>query len=43
MRRLLRDVIEGRDLGDVSTLGDPSVLAALQKSVARDATEKPAE
>jgi acetyl-CoA synthetase len=42
MRRLLRDVTEGRELGDVSTLGDPSVLAALQNTVARDTTEKPA-
>ena len=30
MRRLLRDVTDGRQLGDVSTLADPSVLAALQ-------------
>jgi len=30
MRRLLRDVSDGRDLGDVTTLGDPSVIAALQ-------------
>jgi acetyl-CoA synthetase len=29
MRRLLRDVAEGRELGDVSTLGDPGALAAL--------------
>jgi acetyl-CoA synthetase len=42
MRRLLRDVTEGREVGDVTTLGDPSVLAALQDAVARDAVEKPA-
>jgi len=34
MRRLLRDVTEGRDLGDVSTLGDSSVVEALQAQVA---------
>jgi acetyl-CoA synthetase len=32
MRRLLRDIAEGRDLGDVSTLADPTVVSALQKS-----------
>ncbi|HEY3261482.1 MAG TPA: AMP-binding protein, partial [Pseudonocardiaceae bacterium] len=32
MRRLLRDVTDGRQLGDVSTLADPSVLSALQAS-----------
>jgi acetyl-CoA synthetase len=34
MRRLLRDVVDGRELGDVSTLGDPTVVAALQKQFA---------
>jgi acetyl-CoA synthetase len=34
MRRLLRDIGEGRDLGDVTTLADPSVVSALQESVA---------
>jgi acetyl-CoA synthetase len=34
MRRLLRDIADGRELGDVSTLGDPSVLEQLQKSAA---------
>jgi len=29
MRRLLRDVAEGRNLGDTTTLADPSVVAAL--------------
>jgi acetyl-CoA synthetase len=33
MRRLLRDVVEGRQLGDVSTLRDPAVMAALQQQV----------
>ena len=30
MRRLLRDVAEGRALGDVTTLADPTVVAALK-------------
>ncbi len=33
MRRLLRDVAEGRTLGDVTTLRDPTVLAALQEHI----------
>jgi hypothetical protein len=32
MRRLLRDIADGRDLGDVSTLADPSVVAVLQQA-----------
>ncbi|MDQ6851087.1 MAG: acetate--CoA ligase [Actinomycetota bacterium] len=36
MRRLLRDVIEGNELGDVSTLADPSVVDDLQKSVSEN-------
>jgi acetyl-CoA synthetase len=32
MRRLLRDIAEGRDLGDVTTLADPSVVSALQQA-----------
>ncbi len=31
MRRLLRDIAEGRELGDTTTLGDPSVVAALKE------------
>jgi len=31
MRRLLRDIAEGREPGDVTTLRDPSVLAQLQQ------------
>jgi acetyl-CoA synthetase len=31
MRRLLRDLAEGRALGDVSTLGDPSVVEAIKQ------------
>jgi acetyl-CoA synthetase len=34
MRRLLRDVAEGRALGDVTTLKDPDVMAALEKEIA---------
>ncbi len=30
MRRLLRDIAEGRELGDVTTLRDPDVMAELQ-------------
>ncbi|MCY0876517.1 MAG: acetyl-coenzyme A synthetase, partial [Firmicutes bacterium] len=30
MRRLLRDIAEGRVLGDTTTLADPSVVDALQ-------------
>jgi acetyl-CoA synthetase len=31
MRRLLRDVAEGKDIGDVTTLADPTVLKGLQE------------
>ena len=30
MRRLLRDVAEGRALGDTTTLADPAVVATLK-------------
>jgi acetyl-CoA synthetase len=30
MRRLLRDVAEGRALGDVTTLADPGVVQSLK-------------
>jgi acetyl-CoA synthetase len=33
MRRLLRDIAEGRALGDVTTLRDPSVMAALEQQI----------
>jgi acetyl-CoA synthetase len=33
MRRLLRDIAEGRALGDVTTLRDPAVTSALQERV----------
>jgi acetyl-CoA synthetase len=34
MRRLLRDIAEGRELGDVTTLRDPTVMEQLQGRVA---------
>jgi acetyl-CoA synthetase len=33
MRRLLRDIAEGRELGDVTTLADPDVMAKLDEKV----------
>jgi acetyl-CoA synthetase len=30
MRRLLRDIAEGRELGDVTTLRDPAVMDQLE-------------
>ena len=32
MRRLLRDVAEGRALGDITTLADPAVVETLKES-----------
>jgi acetyl-CoA synthetase len=39
MRRLLRDIAEGRELGDVTTLRDPDVMRELEEKVSarRDA------
>jgi acetyl-CoA synthetase len=34
MRRLLRDIAEGRELGDVTTLRDPDVMSQLKAKVA---------
>ncbi|HEV2999846.1 MAG TPA: acetyl-coenzyme A synthetase, partial [Solirubrobacteraceae bacterium] len=34
MRRLLRDIAEGRELGDVTTLRDPDVMEQLKGKVA---------
>ena len=31
MRRLLRDVAEGRDLGDTTTLADPAVVEEIRR------------
>jgi acetyl-CoA synthetase len=40
MRRLLRDIAEGRELGDVTTLRDPEVMKELEaKIAARQASE----
>jgi acetyl-CoA synthetase len=36
MRRLLRDVAEGRELGDTSTLVDPGVFEAIRASKAAE-------
>jgi acetyl-CoA synthetase len=40
MRRLLRDIAEGRELGDVTTLGDPSVVQQLQQKAAARTTAR---
>jgi acetyl-CoA synthetase len=41
MRRLLRDIAEGRAVGDVTTLRDPAVMAELEAKVAAEhATEQ---
>jgi acetyl-CoA synthetase len=34
MRRLLRDIAEGRELGDVTTLRDPEIMSELERKVA---------
>jgi hypothetical protein len=34
MRRLLRDIAEGREAGGVTTLRDAGVMAEIQKKVA---------
>ena len=39
MRRLLRDVAEGRNLGDTTTLADASVVNELQRRAAESPTE----
>jgi acetyl-CoA synthetase len=36
MRRLLRDLAEGRDLGDVTTLREPSIVESLKEKVAAE-------
>ncbi len=36
MRRLLRDIAEGRELGDVTTLRDPAVITALKSQAGTD-------
>ena len=39
MRRLLRDIAEGRALGDVTTLRDPDVMAELEAKIAAEGDE----
>ncbi len=36
MRRLLRDVAEGRDIGDATTLADSSVMELISKGLSKD-------
>ena len=40
MRRLLRDVAEGRDLGDTTTLADPGVVEEIRQRAASGPTEE---
>ena len=40
MRRLLRDIAEGRALGDVTTLRDPAVMEQLEEQVKQMQTEE---
>ncbi len=39
MRRLLRDIAEGRALGDTTTLADPAVVARLKEAYAEEAED----
>jgi len=36
MRRLLRDIAEGKALGDTTTLADPSVIETLKRKYQED-------
>ena len=40
MRRLLRDVAEGRVLGDPPTLADPAVVEEIKRRAAESPTEE---
>jgi acetyl-CoA synthetase len=40
MRRLLRDVAENRQLGDTTTLADPTVVSELQRRAQEDASKE---
>jgi acetyl-CoA synthetase len=40
MRRLLKDIAEGRELGDVTTLRDPTVTKAIKEKVESGAAEE---
>jgi acetyl-CoA synthetase len=37
MRRLLRDIAEGKTLGDTTTLADPAVVARLREQYQEEA------
>ena len=37
MRRLLKDIAEGKALGDTTTLADPAVVATLKEKYEEDA------
>ena len=37
MRRLLRDIAEGKTLGDTTTLADPAVVESLKEKYADEA------
>jgi acetyl-CoA synthetase len=39
MRRLLRDVAEGRSLGDTTTLADPNVVEEIKRRASETPTE----
>ena len=39
MRRLLKDIAEGRELGDVTTLRDPAVTEKIREKVATAADD----
>ncbi len=39
MRRLLRDIAEGRALGDTTTLADPAVVSEIADRASADASE----
>ncbi len=43
MRRLLRDIAEGRALGDVTTLADPTVVATLKEKYEEEARRREAQ
>jgi acetyl-CoA synthetase len=40
MRRLLKDIAEGRELGDVTTLRDPDIMAQLQDKIKERADDE---
>lgn len=39
MRRLLKDVAENRDIGDVTTLADSSVMNLIQQGLSKDSSD----